>query len=780
VAAVPGVILLKTDSSLKPMVSPDSTVNLETQRYQEQFGRDPITVILSGNPEDISLGENLAQINAFEQEFTEKYNCDIISPVTIINAAIHQADQAQLQMIDQISQAVQDAVQAAVQQAKEAGLDEAAQEQAAEKAQDQVVQQFQVEIEQIKQVGIPSLDNGNFIDAVVYGQDGSINPSLASLMPDPEHALVIITPAGTMSASDVLKLSHDVQEYFKANHLHGVTATTAGFTLVTEAISSNMKRNLMILLGLAVVVMVVVLFSLFRVRMRLLSLLMVGIGALWTFGLMGYISIPITMATMAVLPVLIGLGIDYPIQFHNRYQEEVSRNGSVAKAISTSFLKMAPAVGIALLATAIGFATLYVSSVPMIRDFGIILLIGVVLCYLVALFLLYSSVFLADRKVPIAKLGKASRMAGNRMERILAKIGAYAIKYPLSICIIAVVLGTAGGVVDHWLPVNTDFTRLIPQNMTALQNTQNLNSLLGIGGQIQFMVEADNVTSQSVLTRLKTFEENEVTLYPELIDANSPATLISSATGGVIPPQEQIDQILDGTPVAIIRQSISTDQRMATLSFGIKTITLEETHDLISNIAQDSQRLDGITITPVGTLAMSTAMIDSVIKSRILMDGLCLVAILVVLILMYRRFTRAFFIIVCTGIVIGWSSLTMFIFGIPLNPLTAVLGVITTAIGTEFMVLLTSRYEEEKKGGAAPRQAMIMAVTKMGRAVVTTGITTLGGFGVLLASNFVLIRDFGIATVIGIFLCLVSTIVVMPPLMVWWDERMASRLARQE
>lgn len=121
--------------------------------------------------------------------------------------------------------------------------------------------------------------------------------------------------------------------------------------------------------------------------------------------------------------------------------------------------------------------------------------------------------------------------------------------------------------------------------------------------------------------------------------------------------------------------------------------------------------------------------------------------------------------------VVGWSSLVMFIFSIPLNPLTAILGVITTAIGTEFMVLLTSRYEEEKSLGEPPRLAMLTAVSKMGRAIVTTGVTTLGGFGVLIASNFVLIRDFGIVTVIGIFLCLISTIIVMPPLMVWWDER---------
>jgi hydrophobe/amphiphile efflux-3 (HAE3) family protein len=410
----------------------------------------------------------------------------------------------------------------------------------------------------------------------------------------------------------------------------------------------------------------------------------------------------------------------------------------------------------------------------MIRDFGIILVIGIVFCYLIALFLLYSIVFLGDKKVSMAKLGQIS-VTGSRIERTLSKITGSALKYPLSIFIIALVLGVGGGVVDHWLPVNTDYQQLIPQDLPDLRNTRNLNSLLGIGGQINFMVEADNVTSQKVLSELKAFEEKEISLHPELIYATSPATFISQASQGSIPSQQQIDQALANTAAPLLKQLISDDKKMASLSFGTKSISLDQVHNLLASIQQDSQTLDGIHITPVGTMALSAATINSVIDARFMMDGLCLGAIFIILLLIYRRFIRPFLIIVSVGIVVGWSSLIMFIFGIPLNPLTAVLGVITTAIGTEFMVLLASRYEEEKLNGVLPRQAMLTAVSKMGRAIVTTGITTLGGFGVLIASNFVMIREFGIVTVIGIFLCVISSIIVMPTLMVWWDERKALR-----
>ncbi|MGB2809825.1 MAG: MMPL family transporter, partial [Sedimentisphaerales bacterium] len=87
-----------------------------------------------------------------------------------------------------------------------------------------------------------------------------------------------------------------------------------------------------------------------------------------------------------------------------------------------------------------------------------------------------------------------------------------------------------------------------------------------------------------------------------------------------------------------------------------------------------------------------------------------------------------------------------------------------------FMVLLMGRYDEEKRRGVPPEKAMVTAISKIGRAITTTALTTLGGFGVLIASNFVMIRDFGIATVVSVFLSLLITITVMPGLIVWYDN----------
>ena len=778
-ATVPGITMLKTETGFNALVSSDSKISLDNSRYEEQFGREPITILLDGQLDDIFSVDSLSILSEFEQELSqdERYRA-IIGPITLLQMAIEEANQARQVFQEQITLAQEAAATESRRAAAAMGLNELQQEQTAQQARAKVLQEFQPQIEQMQRIGEPSLDNPLFIAAVLYDSEGVINQLMQPFIPDDEHALIIVTPRGNMEDEEALQAAKDIEDFFSVHPLAEVNTTIIADTKLVDAISKSMGKNFAILLGLSIVVMIVILLVMFRVRWRLLSLAMVGIAALWTFGLMGYFSVPITMATMAVLPILIGLGIDFSIQFHNRYQEEVTRSNSASEAIITSVSRMFPVVGIALLATIISFITLYISKVPMIRDFGMILAIGIFISYLVGLFLLHSIIYLGDKRMPIDQLKQASLKASGRVERILSRIATLAVKNTLPIFLIALIFGIAGGVVDQWLPSNTDYEELMPQDIAELREVRELRNILGSGGEIRFMIEADDVSSPEVLSWLKEYQDKALALHPELISVNSLAALVSEATGGVIPDKQQIQEILKSTPPLYLEQVLSSDYRMASVSFSIKYISLEETHDLFQLLEDDAEAPVGVQISPVGSLALGASTVDAIVGTRFLMNIICLGAVLVVLSLIYRRLGSTIFTIIPVGAVIAWSSLDMYIIGIPLNPLTAILGVIIIGICTEFMVLLMGRYEEEKRQGLLPRDAMVTALSKIGRAIVTTALTTIGGFGVLIASDFVMIRDFGIATVLGVFLCLIITITVMPGLIVWFDEWRRRRLSR--
>ncbi|HEX79084.1 MAG TPA: RND family transporter, partial [Dehalococcoidia bacterium] len=737
-ALAPGVTMLESETGFNSLVSPDSKLWQDSQHYQEQFGGEPITVSLMGEMKDIFSSDNLAVLSDFEQRIIsdERYRA-IIGPITILQTAIVEAEKASQALMEQVSVAQEEAAAAARQAAAAMGLDEVQQEVAAQQAREDVRQMFLPQIEQLLQIGEPSLENQAFIETVIYDAEGDINDAMQSFVPDDKHVLILVTPEGNMDQETAVKAADDIEAFFSDNPLNSISVTVIADARLIDSISVSMTRNMAILLGLSVAAMVLILIIIFRVRLRLLSLLMVGVGALATFGIMGYASVDVTMATMAVLPILIGLGIDYSIQFQNRYQEEIIRSRSVGEAIVTSVSRIFPAVGIALLATIIGFITLYISEVPMIRDFGMVLAVGIVLSYIAGLFLLNGILYLGDRGTPVARLQKAASVASGRIERVLSRVAGLAIRHTLPIFLIALVFAIGGGVVDQWLPVNTNYEELMPQTITELKELRELRQIIGSGGDIRFMVEADDVTSTEVLGWMKDYQEEALALHPELISVSSPASLVAGVAGGVIPDQGQIEQILAGIPKVYLEQVISEGGNIASISFVIEYISLEETNDLIKAIEGGTQPPEGVQVSPVGTLALGASTVDAVVGTRFTMNLICLGAVFAILMLIYRNISRPIFAIIAVGAVIAWSSLDMYLIGIPLNPLTAVLGIIIIGICTEFMVLLMGRYEEERRLGLQPGEAMVTALTKIGRAIVTTAMTTLGGFGVLIASDFV-------------------------------------------
>ena len=115
---------------------------------------------------------------------------------------------------------------------------------------------------------------------------------------------------------------------------------------------------------------------LFDVRWRLLPLGVVLIGVIWAFGLVGYLGVPLTLVTISGLPVMLGIGIDYAIQMHARVEEEVVIDHA-EHPIQESARNLGPALLVVTFDAIFAFAALHFSKVPMIRDFGILLAIGV-------------------------------------------------------------------------------------------------------------------------------------------------------------------------------------------------------------------------------------------------------------------------------------------------------------------------------------------------------------------------------------------------------------------
>lgn len=93
------------------------------------------------------------------------------------------------------------------------------------------------------------------------------------------------------------------------------------------------------------------------------------------------------------------------------------------------------------------------------------------------------------------------------------------------------------------------------------------------------------------------------------------------------------------------------------------------------------------------------------------------------------------------------------------------------AVRTEFTSLILLRFIGERERGLAPQAAADITAARTGRAFIVSAMTAITGVGVIATSSLPLLRDFGIIVGMNVFVALASALIILPPIMVWAEER---------
>ena len=236
--------------------------------------------------------------------------------------------------------------------------------------------------------------NPEWVKFLLYNNNPkpTIRKALRTFFPDVHHAQIIVRLHGNQALDDQSLSADFVTSVANKYHFDGAETLTTGAPSLLQSINDYLKGGMFLLGGIAAAVMVLILLVLFDVRWRLLPLGVIVIGLIWAFGTAGFLGIPLTLATIAGLPVMLGVGIDYAIQMHARVEEEAVLSRS-EHPIQETARNLCPALLVVTFDAVFAFAALHFAKVPMIRQFGYLLAVGIaVIC-------------LASIVIPLATLG---------------------------------------------------------------------------------------------------------------------------------------------------------------------------------------------------------------------------------------------------------------------------------------------------------------------------------------------------------------------------------------
>jgi len=478
------------------------------------------------------------------------------------------------------------------------------------------------------------------------------------------------------------------------------------------------------------------------------------------------------MVAIAAFPVLIGVGIDYAINIQTRFDEE-ARKSSPEEAAWTTITKSGPSILFAMLSTSMGFLALWISPVPMIAGFGVICVVGVACCYLIALLAIPSlGIILQYRPKYGISEGTGSEGNSHLMERYNIAVGNLAriiAKHAVPVLLICALIGVVGFLMDAEIAINTNEETFVPQDMPALINLKKVSRTMGSTASLPLYVRSDNVLDIGTVRWMYEFQRYEERHNSKITGSESIASLIVSYNNGVLPTSNsEIDAILSRIPKAQKEQYISgsTD---AVILFSTVDMENEVAMAMIDNFAQEiewNEPPPGVSVRITGMGEMFTNLIKEINTGKNQMTFLAFVMIFGLLLLIYRNAVKAITPVIPIMMIVGWNGLVMYVLGIDYTPMTATLGSLTIGVASEYTILIMERYYEERANGLPVIDSVQQATKQIGTAITVSGMTTVFGFAALIASSFNMISNFGLVTVITVGFSLIGAIIVMPAIIV--------------
>jgi len=608
----------------------------------------------------------------------------------------------------------------------------------------------------------------------------------AKAVPSNIFSLVQIQVSEGLSDADKTATLNTIEATLKASGPPpDIMVDITGTTPFVDQMSDELTQSMVVLIAAAMILMVLMMGLLFSyVSHRFLPVLIVGIGLVISMGLMGLAGISLNLAVVGAFPVLIGLGIDYAIQFHARFDEE-ARKGSLEDAVFVTVTRTGPAVLYAMLATCMGFFAMFISPVPMIRSFGLVSIIGVMSCYCISLFGIPTAGLLFKYKPKPAQtttcyavgtdacssLSKTPSRGSVRPAkepwsygRFLTDVSVKIAKNPVPVLLIAALLAVIGFQVDAYIPVQTNENTFVPPDMPAKVQRDLVTRVIGSTDTRPIIVEGERVTDLDTLSWIRQYEDYELAHHDQITSATSIADYIVAYNGGVMPEtQSQANHALGLIPNDIKEQYL--DGSMVTvIQFGTRQMEMQQRATLKEAMIKDAEFIQpppGITAKPTGDFDLYTSLMTDLSSSKENMTLLGFVLIFAFLALVYRHL-HAVTPLVPIIIVIGWNAVAMYLLDLQYTPLTVTLGSMTIGIAAEYTILVMERYTEEYERVGDTHRAIQESVKKIGTAITVSGLATFFGFSALLLASFPIISNFGITTLIAVGFSLAGAIFIMP------------------
>lgn len=548
-----------------------------------------------------------------------------------------------------------------------------------------------------------------------------------------------------------------------------------------------------------------------------LALVSLIFAIIWTFGFMGYAGISFNLMMIAVPVLLLGVGIDFGIHAVNRYREERVDGGGIDESMSIANDQLLVAFFIVSVTNVIGFFANVTSELEPVREFGIVVAVGMVFTLFVfgvflpalKLYVDYHRRSLGIRQFSLTPLGGEDSRLGDvlRFSAVVAKRRPFVL--------LAIILLITGGAAYSATDVESKFEtedflpyadhppqlEIVPEEVapsefeiTEISNyitdtftTTNTEQVtLYVEGPMRqdhaleavyragddpppSFVRADGrAVSQSIIDVIDSYAQQDAE-FAELVERND-------LTGNGVP-----DRNLEAIYQELLRSEyrgqaleyITEDRRGSKVVYQVKaSASQKEVTEDARTVAEDA-RFDAVATGDIIVFrALTEALMVSAVTSFAVAFSATVVFLMLIFGLLEGRWTLGLVNMAPVTVAIVLLVGSMPILGITFNALTATILAITIGLGVAYSVHVTHRFVDEYDDGKGLHESLLLALGGTGGGITASMLTTSGSVFCMLFAVSPILGQFGLLTGLSTLYSYLTAVIVLPLAIRGWARVM--------
>lgn len=600
------------------------------------------------------------------------------------------------------------------------------------------------------------------------------------------NGAILKSPARTEVIGAIVKLT----DAFGASH--NTEVRLSGLPLIRTQVATRIEREMRFFTIGSLLLSALILLLFFRsLSATLLSLGVVAIGVIWSFGTVHLMGYKITLLTALIPPLVVVIGIPNCIYFLNKYHTAYKDTGDKRTALVQMVAKMGVVTLFCNIAAAIGFAVFALTKSAILQEFGVVAGINIFLLFIISLILIPAVLSLMA-----APKAQHVRYLNNRLlNGWLKRLEVWSLHHRKAIygvtLVVLVVAGaglfrlkSVGYIVDD-LPktdkIYTDlkffedqFGGVLPLEIVVDTKTPNgirkymlptfngIDSLSTYLGSRVYMAKPTSIVEGLKFAK-QAFFEGDSTQYSMPSEYDLPAlSQYVSIKGG--------DTSASGAAFGkLVTRFIDSTKQQTRISANMKDVGSERLPLILDSIQRQASSYFDTSKYSVKLTGSSVTFLEG---SRFIINGLkesIFWAFLLIALCMLYLF-RSLRILLCSLIpniiplvitagVMGWA-------GVALKPSTVLVFSVTLGIAIDVTIRFLVNYKQGVATASSVQANVVDTIHGTGLSIIYTSIVLIAGFIIFCFSGFGGTQALGWLTSLTLVVATIANLTLLPALLI--------------